>query len=340
MSVRTFLVPFLVLASAAGSPRVAQAQAVDTLPPPADTLRARAAADSAAPPSEGTFKALTYNVAGLPPGLSKSRPLQNMPVIGRLLGSYDLVLVQEDFFFHPLLELAAELPHKSEPKGGSRLFSREFLDLLLSFPQLNVDRILAIVGGDRVTSDGLNHFSRFPFTDFERQTWASCSGVTGMANDCLATKGFTFSRHTLAEGVTLDVYNVHADAGRRDPDIQARRAQFRQLAAYIAFRSVGQAVLIGGDTNLQAPVPGDEEILQEFMAATGTRIAGRTLGDHDAVDRFFYRGSPSLTLEPVTHATASEFVDGSGNPLSDHPAVRADFRWARVNASGPVGPGR
>lgn len=317
----------LVVALAAGAGTLAAQD-----PTPDST--ATPAADSTA--TSGTFTALTYNVAGLPPGVSKSRPLQNMPRISGHLDGYDLVLVQEDFFFHPLLAVSATHPHKSEPRIGSRIFSREFLDLFLSFPSLNVDRIFAIAGGDRITSDGLNFFSRFPFEGFERHTWASCSGVTGLSNDCLASKGFTWARHTVAPGVTLDVYNVHADAGRRDPDVAARRAQFQQLAAFIALRSVGQAVLVGGDTNLQAPVPADEEILQAFMAATGTRIAGRTLGDRDLVDRFFYRGSPTLVLEPVTHGEAAEFVDGNGAPLSDHPAIRAEFRWDRIPPQPPA----
>ena len=321
----------VVLLLAGSGPALAQE------PTPPDTLGA-VAADSLK--TSGTFTALTYNVAGLPPGVSKSRSLQNMPRISPLLDGYDLVLVQEDFFFHPLLARSATHPHRSEPRIGSRIFSREFLDLFLSFRSLNVDRILAIVGGDRITSDGLNLFSRFEFEGFERHAWASCSGVTALANDCLASKGFTYARHTLAPGVTLDVYNVHADAGRRDPDIAARRAQFQQLAAVIALRSAGQAVLIGGDTNLQAPVPGDEEILQTFMADTGTRIAGRTLGDRDLVDRFFYRGSPSLLLEPVTHGEATEFVDGGGSPLSDHPAIRAEFRWEVLPRQGAVSGGR
>jgi hypothetical protein len=31
--------------------------------------------------------------------------------------------------------------------------------------------------------------------------------------DCLTPKGFTFMRVKFAEGVTIDAYNMHADAG-------------------------------------------------------------------------------------------------------------------------------
>jgi len=321
--------PLVALALVVSAPAAAQ---VDTA-----AVRDTAAADTLRPTS-GTFKALTYNVAGLPPGVSQSRPLQNIPRISALLNGYDLVLVQEDFVFHQLLAYAVDLPHKSEPMGISRLFSRDFLSLLRDFPQLNVDRILALAGGERVMGDGLNHFSRFPFTGFERQRWTICSGVTAASNDCLATKGFTYARHTLAEGVTVDVYNVHADAGRRPWDEEARRAQFRQLAAFMALRSAGQPVIVAGDTNLQAPVEADEETLQEFMQTTGLAIAGRTLKAGDEVDRFFYRGSPALRLEPVAQSFADEFVDADGGPLSDHKAVRVEFRWEVIPAGG-AGPG-
>lgn len=64
-------------------------------------------AGAAEPPPSGTFTTLTYNVAGLPEGLSGSNPSVNTPLISPLLNAYDLVLVQEDWidaagvdFFH------------------------------------------------------------------------------------------------------------------------------------------------------------------------------------------------------------------------------------------------
>ena len=47
-------------------------------------------------PLKGSFSLLTYNVAGLPEGLSSSRPSVNMALISKLLNRYDLALVQED----------------------------------------------------------------------------------------------------------------------------------------------------------------------------------------------------------------------------------------------------
>ena len=41
--------------------------------------------------ARGTFKALTYNVAGLPQGLSSSSPVTNQPIMSPLLNAYDVV---------------------------------------------------------------------------------------------------------------------------------------------------------------------------------------------------------------------------------------------------------
>src|SRR5688572_5820705 len=48
-------------------------------------------------PSAGTIRFLTYNVAGLPEGVSKSHPAANTPLMSPLLNDFDLVVVQEDF---------------------------------------------------------------------------------------------------------------------------------------------------------------------------------------------------------------------------------------------------
>jgi len=58
----------------------------------------------------GTFSGLTYNVAGLPQGLSGSNPATNTRLISPLLNTYDLVLNQEDFWYHADLMQFAQHP--------------------------------------------------------------------------------------------------------------------------------------------------------------------------------------------------------------------------------------
>ncbi len=153
----------------------------------------------AAEPSSGTLQVLTYNVAGLPQGLSGSEPVRNIPQMSPLLNAYDLALVQEDFWYHA--ELAAHATHA-----------------FISTPWRERPNPTDV-------GDGLNTFSRTPFEGFERVGWGDCNGgINSCAGDCFATEGFTFARHRLAPGIELDVYNLHMEAGSCDRDREIRDA--------------------------------------------------------------------------------------------------------------------
>src|SRR5688572_21086559 len=168
-------------------------------------------------PLKGSFSLLTYNVAGLPEGLSSSTPSVNMPLIVKLLNRYDLALVQEDFAY------------------GREL--RSFIAHQYTTPAyLRVDRT--------ALGDGLSQFSKMPFVGFVRETWRDCNGIFGSFFDCLAPKGFTFARHLLARGTSLDVYNVHLDAGYSEADARARKNQLAQLLSAIERYSLGRAVIV------------------------------------------------------------------------------------------------
>jgi hypothetical protein len=52
-----------------------------------------------------------------------------------------------------------------------------------------------------------------------RQRWENCHDS---AADCLSLKGFSFARTTLPSGATVDVYNLHMEAGG-DPEDDALR---------------------------------------------------------------------------------------------------------------------
>ncbi|MBW1870754.1 MAG: hypothetical protein JRJ19_01740 [Deltaproteobacteria bacterium] len=126
---------------------------------------------------------MIYNVAGLPEGLSGSNPVVNIPQISPLLNSYDLVLAQEDFWYHAELASQASHPYQSEPMWEEPTFEN--------------------------MGDGLNRFSIFPFSEHRRETWEVCYGITDNGADCMTTKGFSAARHELREGVYVDVYNLH-----------------------------------------------------------------------------------------------------------------------------------
>lgn len=251
-------------------------------------------------PTSGRLKVVTYNVAGLPDGFMTPHPSANMPLIGRLLGTYDLALVQEDFAYPDALRRDLALAFQSAP----------------------------FVRGERPHfGDGLSQFSRFPFAPLEREAWRACHGLLDSYFDCLTPKGFSWSRQALAEGVELDVYNVHLDAGWGKADAAARTAQVEQLVAAIEKRSPQRAVLLAGDTNIPSH---QRSLLQRLQRATGLLDACDTLhcGDSGRIDRVLYRSSSALRLSPKRWRIDRRFVDANQRPLSDHLAVAVEFDWS------------
>jgi len=258
----------------------------------------------------GHLKVLTYNIAGLPDGFMTPHPSANMPQIGALLARYDLALIQEDFAYGELLRRSVKLPFQTPA------FVR---------------------AGHFHFGDGLSQFANRAFTALQREPWRICYGVVDSYYDCLTPKGFTLTRQRLADGVEIDVYNVHLDAGPSVADQRAREAQLDQLAEAIARRSLGRAVLLAGDTNLRAA----RDSLSRFERATGLVDVCRSLHcpEPRRIDRVFYRSSPVLTFSPRKWTIDRRFVDARGKPLSDHLAVAVELAWKSAETP-PPGPER
>lgn len=285
------------------------------------------------PATEGTFDALTYNVAGLPVGLSSSQPDINMPYISPLLNDYDLVLVQEDWanpdpplgirVFHDLLVADVDHPYLSTPSP-----------VPLGTNPLRPSALL---------SDGLNRMSRFPFGDVTRVMWPNCFGGAdtsdGGAADCLSEKGFEFARTELAPGVEVDVYNIHGEAGNTPTDMLYHEEDFVVLAEFMAANSAGRPVIVGGDFNLHTDRVFHGRVFRDFLAATGLTDVCAVVDcgtDDHRIDKFVFRGGSGITLEPLDHTFERDtFVRPTdGAPLSDHSALHVPFRWA-VDAGAP-----
>lgn len=254
----------------------------------------------AMPDAFGNFTVLTYNVAGLPQGVSGGNPAANTPLISPLLNSFELVLVQEDFSYHNELAADAEHSYKSDP-----MMAGSVTDL----------------------GDGLNRLTDFAFVGFERVKWEECNGFVTDENDCLTSKGFSYARHTIATGVEVDVYNLHADAGRADGDIDVREEQVDQLLEAIATRSSGYAVIVAGDTNMKWD--DDQDALETLLMEAGLKDACVTLDCPKAklIDRIMFRSSAAVEFTVSNWRRDEAFVDGQGEPLSDHDALAVDFAW-------------
>lgn len=135
----------------------------------------------------GDFSILSLNVAGLPALFNDNSvpgdKATNAGTIGSLFAKYDydVIHVQEDFNYHAQVYATDDHPYRTPTSGGVPFGS------------------------------GLNTLSNFDWVNFTRVKWATCSDASGA--DCLTPKGFTFMRAIISEGVYIDFYNLHADAG-------------------------------------------------------------------------------------------------------------------------------
>ena len=264
----------------------------------------------------GDLSVLSYNIAGLPLGIGDGDPETNTPIIGSRLGSYDIVQVQEDFNYHAALYAADDHPHRTATSGGVPF------------------------------GDGLNTLSDMPFEDFERVKWNDCA--SGSA-DCITPKGFTFMRARLAEGVWVDLYNLHTDAGSEAADIAARAKNLAQVSAFMATHSAGNAVIVYGDTNTRYTRVGDG--IAEFTADGGLTDAwveqirgGDAPNEGDpalvcedatvdanceVVDKILYRSGDHVRLDAGQYRNDhAAFRNGPGENLSDHYPIAVDFAWS------------
>ncbi|MEU0245410.1 jacalin-like lectin [Streptomyces sp. NPDC006235] len=277
-----------------------------------------ASATPAVAADSGSFNVLTYNIAGLPLGLGDSDPEANTPLIGQRLGPYDIVNVQEDFNYHASLYANDKHPYRTATSGGAAF------------------------------GDGLNTLSDHPFEDFQRVKWKNCTGT-----NCLTPKGFSLARVRLAEGVFVDLYNVHTNADSTDDALAARRANVEQLSDFIQANSAGNAVIVMGDTNTRYTRTGDNirTLLSENgltdawvkLVKGGTPPAqggdalvcdqGAPANDCEVVDKVLYRGSKLLTLTATRYANDwKAFLRSDGKHLSDHFPHAVDFSYT-LNSS-------
>ncbi|USP81117.1 hypothetical protein yc1106_08391 [Curvularia clavata] len=276
--------------------------------------------------TSGSFNTLTFNVAGLPAALNGNDvpgdKTTNTARIGELFTKYNISLihVQEDFNYHATLYASDKHPYRTPTSGGVPFGS------------------------------GLNSLSNFPYASFNRIKWNTCS--TFDSADCLTPKGFTAMRVKLAEGVFIDAYNLHADAGTTDADNKARADNLRQVSDYIKTYSIGNAVVVFGDSNSRYTRTDDiPAVFKEQNGMTDVWIElvkngvppakgadallctnPATTTTCEIVDKTWYRGSAAVKLTAKTFDYAGHlFLQDNGDILSDHNGVLVDFAWSIVD---------
>lgn len=263
-------------------------------------------------PMVDTISLMTYNVAGLPQGISSGDPINNTSEIGRRINEYDIVQVQEDFNYNHLLYGTAKHPFKTTPSGPVPF------------------------------GDGLNTLSRYKVSNLKRFKWNQCNGT-----DCLTPKGFSYSQIEIAAGVTVDFYNIHANAGSAEPDLEARRRNIAQICAYIDANSEGRAVVVMGDFNCRYTREADDirlflergfsDVWIELVrggvvpdkgapSLTGCS-ASATSPDCETVDKILYRSNGQVIMTPLEFQKPREAFMRDGKELSDHIPVYASMRF-------------
>lgn len=245
---------------------------------------------------------LTYNIHGLPAWIARDDPPARIPLILEAAAAYDVVLLQEDFAHHDVVDANAKHPHLFR---GNEAWA----------PLLE--------------GAGLSILSRFesheaPILD----AYGVCHGYLTAANDCLGNKGFLMVRLGLPNGTQLDVWDTHLDAGASDGDHRTRAAQLEMLATAIESQSAGRAVLVGGDLNLEWDVARDHALLERLRDRVGLTIAAQTPagGWKSHLDYLLIRDGRDTVIRRIDGGKDERIVDRERRPLSDHPAIFARLR--------------
>jgi endonuclease/exonuclease/phosphatase family metal-dependent hydrolase len=259
---------------------------------------------------------LTYNTHGLRGFVTEDHPKARFRAIGRLVNAYDVVLLQEDFAYHQIVE---ELATHAIRSRGNRQDRNPIADLLAP-----------IVCGE--CGAGLSTLINLEASSLirrHREAYEDYSGWFGSGADAWATKGLLALRVRLPNGAIVDVYNSHLDAGKkpkRREDHRTRRRQLVQLGGAIREFSGSGAVIVAGDFNARVDLP--HAALDGFVAALALRESGASIPEarwRPRTDYIFYRSDEKTEIELVGVGEAEEFVDRIGIPLSDHPAIYARF---------------
>lgn len=245
-----------------------------------------------------TLNMLCYNVAGLPSiggvmGIQGADIPGNQKAIGsQLNGSkYDIIAVQEDFGYHK--NLASELtayPYQTIHSGN-------------------------IPGGD-----GLNVFSKTPVYNEARTGWEKAFGVVKNGADELTPKGFLYTVIDIGNGIYIDLYTLHADAGKDEGSIAARNDNFRQLAEVIKAKNSDRPIIITGDFNTSSHLDSGKDFTKYLIDNLGFKDCWTELynngnyadysefaekygentyrGNWDSIEKFLYKNGGGVTIEP------------------------------------------
>lgn len=251
---------------------------------------------------------LVYNTHGLPAIFAADEPVKRFPQIGKLTEGYDLSLLQEDFAHHDLL-----LQHLKNPTVVER-----GSDALVPECWLCSGSGLTLVSNLQTPAWQI----RTTFKPFKQ-----CSGWLNRLNDCFAQKGFQLIIMEHTSGHRIYIVNTHLDAGRSEPDREARASQLEQIALTLEAEATNEAILFAGDLNLDWDTQADNKLLKDFVGRLNL-VAAQKGGDVSngwaTLDYIYYRSGEKTSLTLIGSGEDIAFTS-EAKPLSDHPALFARF---------------
>ena len=273
-------------------------------------------------PAKGSFVALTYNAAGLPPEITKNDTYGRLEQISPMLNPYDIVGLQEVFNKQGVNSVSKAVQHKHR----------------FSFDE---------VRKDRVVSSGLLAFSKFKIAFTYKEHFKRCEGYLEAASDCLASKGLHMIRLVLANGAEVDVYNSHFEAGYGKNDHDIREEQAFAVRDAMLKHSKDRAIIFLGDTNLHNHDKRESGIVKAWMEAVGLKdsreVAKNPKAPHmrepslTEIDKILYRNGKQVTLTPKswevptgfrTKDEPGKFYGKDKKELSDHDPIAVTFEWS------------
>lgn len=322
------------------------------------------------PEVTGDFTVAALNVDGMPQvidltftnlELNKDGPgSEGSTEIGKYIqnSGFDLIATSENFNYSE--EIMGEA--KAYKSGTVRDAIPE---------KLSLDVIGGILGNNLfpIDTDGLNLLSKTEIP-VSGETWIPWNETystqnedipiinvpSGNGADGMIKKGYRFYQVEIAEGVTIDVYILHADADSQEGDIAARKTQFQQLAAAINVNTNGNPIIVMGDTNCRYT---RDTLKTDFIDATGMTdawvelirkeegypeygtpplVAVDKVGEGETgvpypycevVDKIFYLNNPDSPVQLKAleyNIDTVNYVDEEG-ALGDHWPVSVKFQY-------------
>jgi hypothetical protein len=272
-----------------------------------------AAIGSPAKAASGSFSTLSYNIAGIPFEYSGANATLHTPIISCYIRPFGIVNVEEDFNWHADLYNDCDNHLYRTPTSGG-------------------------IG----IGDGLNTLSNFPFDDLDRVTWTDRADA-----DALTPKGFSMVRVRLQEGVYVDVYNLHAQAGTSSTDLTDSSSDVAQMLGYIESNSAGNAIMVIGDSNTRYTRAGQnmweflhhgftdvwiQDIRNGSVPLIGNPLLCGAVATAsptcEVTDKVLFRNNGVLSLQASQYVDRQDAVDGSGVQLSDHHPIEVDWSFA------------